>query len=51
MSPVARSPRKGGQRSGAGPTTPATLALDALGIAYTGHTYAVSYTHLTLPTN
>ena len=39
MSPVARSPRKGGQRSGAGPTTPATLALDALGIAYTGHTY------------
>ena len=36
---MARSPRRDGQRSGAGPTTPATLALDALGIAYTGHTY------------
>ena len=36
---MARSSRRDGQRSGAGPTTPATLALDALGIAYTGHTY------------
>ncbi|WP_353511455.1 Cys-tRNA(Pro) deacylase [Intrasporangium sp.] len=34
---MARSARKGGSRSG--PTTPATLALDALGIRYTGHTY------------
>lgn len=36
---MARSSRKGGRGSGSGPTTPATLALDALGISYTGHTY------------
>jgi Cys-tRNA(Pro)/Cys-tRNA(Cys) deacylase len=34
---VARSPRKGGPS--AGPATPATLALDALQIHYSGHTY------------
>jgi ybaK/ebsC protein len=36
---VARSSRKGGRGPGSGPSTPATLALDALGITYTGHTY------------
>lgn len=37
MSRVSRSRRKGGPA--AGPATPATLALDALGIDYRGHTY------------